>query len=142
MRKKKKEQSVRLIHCGMGLVLGDVTVLVACFVFLPVASTVISGGLAGEELTYQLTIVGCALGVFMDDLLAAWRRGSRVLIVGLATGGMLFLLLLTIGTLCFEMVSLEAGGIGLLYDSLCGGVAVRILGGGGKKKSVRKKRRK
>ena len=68
--------------------------------------------------------------------------GSRALIVGLTTGGVLFLLLLTIGALCFETVSLEAGGIGLLCGSLCGGAAAGILGGGGKKKPARKKRRK
>ena len=102
----------------------------------------ISGGLAGEELMYQLTIVGCVLGAFAGGLLAVRRCGSRALIVGLTTGGVLFLLLLTIGALCFETVSLEAGGIGLLCGSLCGGAAAGILGGGGKKKPARKKRRK
>ena len=79
---------------------------------------------------------------FAGGLLAVRRCGSRALIVGLTTGGVLFLLLLTIGALCFETVSLEAGGIGLLCGSLCGGAAAGILGGGGKKKPARKKRRK
>ena len=112
MKKKEEEQSAKLIRCGMGLVLGGVAALAVCFVFLLVASAAISGGLAGA------------------------------LIVGLTTGGVLFLLLLTIGALCFETVSLEAGGIGLLCGSLCGGAAAGILGGGGKKKPARKKRRK
>ena len=90
----------------------------------------------------RLTIVGCVLGAFAGGLLAVRRCGSRALIVGLTTGGVLFLLLLTIGALCFETVSLEAGGIGLLCGSLCGGAAAGILGGGGKKKPARKKRRK
>ena len=121
---------------------GGVAALAVCFVFLLVASAAISGGLAGEELMYQLTIVGCVLGAFAGGLLAVRRCGSRALIVGLTTGGVLFLLLLTIGALCFETVSLEAGGIGLLCGSLCGGAAAGILGGGGKKKPARKKRRK
>mgnify|MGYP000096259973 CR=1 FL=1 len=73
---------------------------------------------------YQLTIVGCVLGAFAGGLLAVRRCGSRALIVGLTTGGVLFLLLLTIGALCFETVSLEAGGIGLL----CGlGLAIASI---------------
>lgn len=138
MKKKEEEQSAKLIRCGMGLVLGGVAALAVCFVFLLVASAAISGGLAGEELMYQLTIVGCVLGAFAGGLLAVRRCGSRALIVGLTTGGVLFLLLLTIGALCFETVSLEAGGIGLLCGSLCGGAAAGILGGGGKKKPARK----
>ena len=130
------------LSAGLGLVLGGVAALAVCFVFLLVASAAISGGLAGEELMYQLTIVGCVLGAFAGGLLAVRRCGSRALIVGLTTGGVLFLLLLTIGALCFETVSLEAGGIGLLCGSLCGGAAAGILGGGGKKKPARKKRRK
>ena len=111
MKKKEEEQSAKLIRCGMGLVLGGVAALAVCFVFLLVASAAISGGLAGEELMYQLTIVGCVLGAFAGGLLAVRRCGSRALIVGLTTGGVLFLLLLTIGALCFETVSLEAGGV-------------------------------
>ena len=138
MKKKEEEQSAKLIRCGMGLVLGGVAALAVCFVFLLVASAAISGGLAGEELMYQLTIVGCVLGAFAGGLMAVRRCGSRALIAGLTTGGVL----LTIGALCFETVSLEAGGIGLLCGSLCGGAAAGILGGGGKKKPARKKRRK
>ena len=123
MKKKEEEQSAKLIRCGMGLVLGGVAAL------------------AGEELMYQLTIVGCVLGAFAGGLLAVRRCGSRALIVGLTTGGVLFLLLLTIGALCFETVSLEAGGIGLLCGGLCGGAAAGLLGGG-KRSGGKKKRRK
>ena len=69
MKKKEEEQSAKLIRCGMGLVLGGVAALAVCFVFLLVASAAISGGLAGEELMYQLTIVGCVLGAFAGGLL-------------------------------------------------------------------------
>ena len=79
MKKKEEEQSAKLIRCGMGLVLGGVAALAVCFVFLLVASAAISGGLAGEELMYQLTIVGCVLGAFAGGLLAVRRCGSRAL---------------------------------------------------------------
>lgn len=79
MKKKEEEQSAKLIRCGMGLVLGGVAALAVCFVFLLVASAAISGGLAGEELMYQLTIVGCVLGAFAGGLLAVralWEPGA------------------------------------------------------------------
>ena len=52
-----------------------------------------------------------------------------------------FLLVLTLGALCFRDVSLESGGIGLLCGSLCGGAAAGLLGSGNRG-SKRKKRRK
>ena len=103
MKKKEEEQSAKLIRCGMGLVLGGVAALAVCFVFLLVASAAISGGLAGEELMYQLTIVGCVLGAFAGGLLAVRRCGSRALIVGLTTGGVLFLKIIEIGRrMCYN----------------------------------------
>ncbi len=52
---------------------GGVAALAVCFVFLLVASAAISGGLAGEELMYQLTIVGCVLGPLRA---ACWQCGA------------------------------------------------------------------
>ena len=143
MRKKEEDQAARLIRCAMGLVLGGATALAVCLAALLGASAAISGGLAGEELMYQLTIVGCVLGAFAGGVLAVRRCGSRALLVGLTAGAVLFLLLLTIGALCFETVSLESGGIGLLCGCLCGGAAAGLVGGGrGRKSPPRKKRRK
>ena len=93
MKKKEEEQSAKLIRCGMGLVLGGVAALAVCFVFLLVASAAISGGLAGEELMYQLTIVGCVLGADRWPYhrrsalpAAAYHRGA-LLRNGLSGGG-------------------------------------------------------
>ena len=142
MRKKEEDQDAKLIRCGMGLVLGGVLALAVCLLFLLAASAAISSGLAGEELTVQLTIVGCVLGSFAGGLLAVRRCGSRALLVGLTEGAVFFLLLLTAGALCFETMSLESGGIGLLCGCLCGGAAAGLLGSGKKKPAARKKHRK
>ena len=101
----------------------------------------VSGGLAGEELGYQFTIVGCVLGGFCGGLLAVRQCGGGLL-AGLGAGTVLFLLLLTVGALCFESMSLQAGGIGLLCGCLCGGAAAGLFSGRGKKRPTRKKRRK
>ena len=80
------------------------------------------------------------LGGFCGALLAVSRCGGG-LAAGLLTGGVLFLLVLTLGALCFRDVSLESGGIGLLCGSLCGGAAAGLLGSGNRGRK-RKKRRK
>ena len=49
-----------------------------------------------------------------------------------------FLLLLTVGVLLFESMSLEAGGLGLLCGGLCGGAAAGLMGSKPKKKRRKK----
>ena len=142
MRKKEEEQSAKVIRCGLGIVLGGIVALAVSALFLLAASAAISGGLLGEELTYQLVVVSCVLGGFAGGLLAISRCGGAPLLAGLAAGGALFLLLLTIGTLCFEGVSVEEGGIGLLCGCLCGGAAAGLLRGAPTRSRSRKKRRK
>ena len=68
----------------------------------------------------------------------ACRSFSRALIVGLAVGAVFFLLLLTVGVLLFESMSLEAGGLGLLCGGLCGGAAAGLMGSKPKKKRRKK----
>ena len=80
------------------------------------------------------------LGGFCGGLLTVSRCGGG-LAAGLLTGAVLFLLVLTLGALCFRDVSLEAGGIGLLCGALCGGAAAGLVGSGSGG-SKRKKRRK
>ena len=141
MGKREEDQGARLIRCGMGILLGGVLALAICCLFLLGCSVAVSNGLAGEDLGYQFTVVGCVLGGFGGGVFAAKRCGGGLL-AGLGVGAVLFLLLLTIGTLFFETMSLQAGGIGLLCGALCGGAAAGLLSGGRGKKSPRKKHRK
>ena len=140
MGKKEEDQGAKLVRCAVGILLGGLLALGVCMLFLLGASVAISGGLLDMVLTYQITIVGCVLGGFCGGLLAVGRCGGG-LAAGLLTGGVLFLLVLTLGALCFRDVSLESGGIGLLCGSLCGGAAAGLLGNGSGK-GKRKKRRK
>ncbi len=128
MGKREEDQGARAIRCALGILLGGLLALGACLLFLLGASAAISGGLAGLELTYQITIVGCVLGGFAGGLLAIGRCGGG-LAAGLAVGAVLFLLLLTLGALCFREVSLEGESIGLLCGALCGGAAAGLTGG-------------
>ena len=74
--------------------------------------------------------------------MAVRRCGTRGLLVGLATGSVLFLLLLTVGVLFFQSMTPQSGGIGLLCGCLCGGAAAGLLRGGGKKRTTAKKKRR
>lgn len=141
MGKREEDQGARLIRCGTGLLLGGVLALAVCCLFLLGCAAAVSGGLAGEELGYQFTIVGCVLGGFCGGLFSVRQCGGGLL-AGLGAGTVLFLLLLTVGALCFESMSLQAGGIGLLCGCLCGGAAAGLFSGRGKKRPTRKKRRK
>ena len=62
MGKREEDQGARLIRCGTGLLLGGMLALAVCCLFLLGCAAAVSGGLAGEELGYQFTIVGCVLG--------------------------------------------------------------------------------
>lgn len=138
MRKTEEDQGAKLVRAMTGVLIGGVLALGVCLAFLFLCSVGISGGWLGEELMYQMTVVGCVVGGFLGGLLAVGRSGARALIVGLATGGVFFLLLLTAGLLLFEDMSLENGGMGLLCGALCGGAAAGILGAKPKKKKRKK----
>ena len=141
MRKNEEEQTAKLVRYGTGVVLGGAAALLVCLVVLLAAAFAISRGALGEHLVYQATITGCVAGAFAGGLLAVRRCGARALIVGLCTGAVLFLLLLTVGVLFFDARSVEQEGIGLACGCLCGGAAAGLLGGG-RRKPAKKKRKK
>ena len=142
MRKTEEDQSAKLVRVITGVLLGGVLALGVCLVFLFLCAVGVSGGRLSEDLMDRLAIVGCVVGGFAGGIFAVRRCGAGPLLAGLAAGAVLFLLLLTIGSLCFENVPLGAGGIGRLWASLCGGAAAGLLGSGKKKAAPRKKRRK
>ena len=134
MRKNEEDQGAKLVRYALGVLIGGVAALLVCFLFLLLASVGISRGLLGEDLMYQMTIVSCVVGSFAGGMIAVRSCRTRTLIVGLMVGAVLFLLLLTIGLLFFDTMTPEAGGIGLLCGTLCGGAAAGLLGGRPKKK--------
>lgn len=137
MRKTEEDQGAVVVRYMLGVLVGGVTALAACFLLLLLASVAISAGLLGEGMMYQLTIVSCVAGGFIGGAVAVKRCAARPLIVGVLAGGVFFLLLLTIGLVVFENAAPEAHGIGVLCGALCGGAAAGLLGGrrgGGRKR--------
>ena len=138
MRKTEEDQGTRLVRAMTNILLGGVVALAVCLMFLFLCSIGISGGWLQEGLMYQMAVVSCVIGGFAGAMTAVRRCGSRALIVGLAGGAVFFLLLLTVGVLLFESMSLEAGGLGLLCGGLCGGAAAGLMGSKPKKKRRKK----
>ena len=121
MRKTEEDQGTRLVRAMTNILLGGVVALAVCLMFLFLCSIGISGGWLQEGLMDPLAVVSCVIGGIAGAMTAVRRCGSRALIVGLAVGAVFFLLLLTVGVLLFESMSLEAGGLGLLCGGFCGG---------------------
>ena len=138
MRKTEEDQGTRLVRAMTNILLGGVVALAVCLMFLFLCSIGISGGWLQEGLMYQMAVVSCVIGGFAGAMTAVRRCGSRALIVGLAVGAVFFLLLLTVGVLLFESMSLEAGGLGLLCGGLCVGEAAGLMGSKTKKKRRKK----
>lgn len=138
MRKTEEDQGTRLVRAMTNILLGGVVALAVCLMFLFLCSIGISGGWLQEGLMYQMAVVSCVIGGFAGAMTAVRRCGSQALIVGLAVGAVFFLLLLTVGVLLFESMSLEAGGLGLLCGGLCGGAAAGLMGSKPKKKRRKK----
>lgn len=139
MRKGEEEQGIKVLQYGKAVLSGALCAFLAGFGFLLLAAAGISAGLIGPDLRYQLTVVACVLGSFVGGILAVRQCSGRGLFVGLAVGGGLFLLLLTVGAIFFQGVSFENGGLGLLCGALCGGAAAGILSGGGRRPTRKRK---
>jgi len=140
MQKTEDGSGERILRCCKAALLGGLIALAGCILFLLIASIGVSQGLLSPDLRYQLTVVGCVLGGFLGAMLMAGRCPAQGVFTGLAVGGVLFLLLLTLGFLMYDSASFTNGGLGLLCGALCGGAAGGILHGGGKKKAKRKRR--
>ena len=134
MRKTEEDQGTKLIRVMAKILIGGVVALAVCLLVLLGCSIAVSAGWLQEAFATQMTIIGCVLGGFAGGSYAIRRCRTRTLLVGLAVGGVLFLLQVTVGVLAFGEITMEREGLGLLCGALCGGAAAGILGGKPKKK--------
>lgn len=141
-RKNEEDQGAVLLRYGKAVLLGGGGAFLVGLGILFLASLAVSHGLLDGGLRYQLTVVSCVLGSFAGGIFAVRSTPARGLFVGLAAGGVLFLLQLSLGLILYGGLSLESGGFGLLFGDLCGGAAAGILAGGGKKRGRKGKKRR
>ena len=135
MQKTGEDQGVLLLRYGKAVLIGGGVAFLACLAVLLLSSVAIAQGLLSGGHRYQMCVVGCVTGGLVGGIWAARHAPARGLLGGLATGGVLFLLVLTLSLLLYDAMSFENGGLGILCGALCGGAAAGILAGrGGKPK--------
>jgi len=134
MHKNEEEPGARTVRTLTTMLTGGVVGLLVCIGFCLLFSVAISAGMLYENIMYQLTVGSCLLGGLAGGSMTVRRIRSRTLIVGTATGVILFLLLLTVGIPLFGRENLSEGWIGLMCGSLCGGALAGLLGGRQKKR--------
>ena len=118
------------------LIKGGVFAGITAILSLLLCAVLVSTGLLRERWMEGAGLACCVLGAMIGGIYSVKTIKRRPLLVGLAVGGVLFLLLLTAGFLAYETASIEQGGVGILCACLCGGGIAGILGG------TRKKRRR
>lgn len=115
---------------------GVLAAAVSIFVLL-LCAVLGSMGILKEDLLDGCVLLSCVSGGLIGGLYAVKGVGRAALPVGLAAGGMLFLLLLTGSLIFYDGAGIEQSGLQILASCLCGGAAAGILG----KKRSRKKRK-
>lgn len=134
MQRREEEQSAKLVRYLGNILLGGVLALLVCLAVLLLCAVGISSGWLNDRHMVQYTIAGCVIGCAVGGLFAVLRCQARTLLVGLAVGGVFFLLLLTVGLLFYPDMSMGERGVGLLCGALFGGALAGFLGGKPKKK--------
>lgn len=113
---------------------GGVVALAVTLLALLVGACLISAGILSENAMGGLVTASCVIGALLGGLLAVRWVGSKPLPVGLGTGAILFLLLLSIGLLLYDGASLAQGGVRLALACACGGALAGVLGSRKKKR--------
>ncbi|MEG2454902.1 MAG: TIGR04086 family membrane protein [Oscillospiraceae bacterium] len=122
MQKKTEEKSEnKVLWYILHILMGGALALGCCVLFLLLCAVGIAQGWVKAELMPQLTIAGCVVGSLVGGTKAAGWCKTKTLLAGLGAGGVMFLLMLTVGALCFESMTPEIGGLPMLCGCLCGG---------------------
>ena len=126
MQKNKDLNRAVPIRIMEGIIGGALLAILVCVFVLFGASVGISSGMVGEGMEYQLTLFACAVSTAIGGFFAV--RRYRGFLVGIGTGIVYYLCLLTIGVLLYDVKPLEQGGLGILLASLVGGALPGLLG--------------
>ena len=138
MRKGEEEQGVRILRVTGVILAGSGIALGVCMLVLLLTAFFITSGQISQQLIPHLTAAACVIGSFVGGSVSISRCGQRALPVGAAVGGVLFLLLMTVGVLLFPDMNVENGG-GIIFGScLSGGALAGLLTGGKGRKRTKK----
>ena len=137
MKQKGKRQTenpaMGWLNAMCEILKGGIVALAVTLLILMAGACLISAGVLSDSAMSGLVTASCVIGALLGGLLAVRWVGSKPLPVGLGTGLILFLLLLSIGLLLYDSASLAQGGVRLALACACGGALAGVLGGRRKK---------
>lgn len=138
-KREKKPEDPAAVWLGTmcRLLKGGGVAVVTAALGLVVCALLVSGGVVGEKLMGRGILAICVVSSLVGGLVAVRRLERGTLLAGLGVGGILFLLLLTVGFLLYEDASLSNGGVPILIACCCGGAIAGVLGGRPRKKRKR-----
>ena len=138
---KAEAQGTNAVQMATGVALGGLLALGLELIILLLGAVAVSNGILNMDAAPQLTAAACVLGCFGGGLLACAKWKTRRLVGGLATGAVCYLLIVAVGLLMSDGLTLGVQTLIELAGCLCGGALAGILGGGKRKKraAVRKK---
>ena len=97
----------------------------------------ISAGVLGQEMMERWGMLACVAGSLSGGVVSARTERRWALALGVGTGGILFGVLLLVGSALYGVPSAITDLIPALLSCLCGGGAAGILGRKNKKKRKR-----
>ena len=138
---KAEERGTNAVQMATGVALGGLLALGVELVILLLGAMAVSNGVLREDAASQVTAAACVAGCFIGGLLACSRWRSRRLLGGLAAGAVCFLLILAVGLLMSDELTLGAQALVELAGCLCGGALAGLLSRGrGKKRGAGRKK--
>lgn len=139
---KKRERSPedlgsQWLNAMCDVLIGGALAGVTAVLALLLCAVAVSAAVMPVGAMYGAVLAVCVLGAIVGGTFAVRRVSGPSLAVGLGVGAVLFLLLLTAGSIAFEGASIANGGAGILCACLCGGAIPGLLARKPKKKRRR-----
>lgn len=133
MRKNEEDHGARLIRMLTSVLAGGGVAFAISVIVLAGGAALISAGRLSEGTMEQVTLCASVLGCFAGGLYSVRQCQSRLLLTGLAVGGIYYLLWVTAGLLTCGTDSL-LGNLQVLCAGLLGGAVAGFWGARPKKR--------
>jgi len=130
MLRDDTEQNVGILKLLPSIAVSAAIGLTVTLLLLFFAALLISGSVVDYTWNVWMTAGGCVLGTLVGGFLSARAAGRRVLLIGLLTGFLYYLVLLIAGSLFFARILPDNGVIAMLASSLIGGALGGLLASG------------
>ena len=133
-KRREEPQGTVWLSSMLNLLRAGVLGMAAALLVLAGAAAMISFGLIENGKGAGAIIAACLLGSFLGGIFAVRQRKGAALATGLGAGAVLFLLLLSAGTVLYDTLPVVRSVGAVAGACLCGGGLAGVLAGKPKKK--------